>query len=71
MDKKLFCFIVFIVLFVTTGYSAEDDIVLGVKAIPKPLAKKPISVRASEARQKKVYDFKQHYMKPESTNGGK
>jgi TolB-like protein len=28
--------------------------------------KKPISVRAAEAREKKVYDFKQHYMKPES-----
>lgn len=30
---------------------------------------KPISVRAAEAREKKVYDFKQHYMKPESTGG--
>jgi len=37
---------------------------------PEPLVKDPIGARAADAKDKKVYDFKQHHMKPESTGGG-
>ncbi|MFH1384935.1 MAG: CsgG/HfaB family protein [Candidatus Omnitrophota bacterium] len=30
----------------------------------------PLSIRASDARSKKAYDYKQHYMKPESSEDG-
>jgi len=54
-------------LLVSTG-CARKPIIYHDMNVPVTVEEKtPIAVRAAEARKKKVYDFKQHYMKQEAT----
>jgi len=72
VQKKLSLLIATVVIFsiMSTGCSRKP-VVYHEMNVPVTVEEKtPISVRAAVAREKKVYDFKQHYMKPEGSSGG-